>query len=278
MYSDNTVVNYTNLPTGDIVYINPSTNFNVMYPTVTEGYPIGTLKFGPAVNNNTNFSESNIITATCRCLDMSESGKTQVKYQEYRNKSCRFEEVILGNNITTIGTAAFETCSSLKKVDLGIGITSIGFFAFVNDPVEVLICRATTPPSLGTGHNNYRLGLYDTNLSKEDAGIYVPDECVSAYKTAWAGTLIGPHGTYTTDYFIKPLSQFNSCVKNYVQNGLVLHLDGIKKGSENSWIDLISSREFAEYGNVTKDSSSYIFDGSINTYLQYNISDFPSFT
>jgi len=48
----------------------------------------------------------------------------------------------------------------LKKVDIGTGIQSIGFYAFVDTPVEILICRATTPPSVGTGHNNYRLGLY----------------------------------------------------------------------------------------------------------------------
>ena len=86
-------------------------------------------------------------------------------------------------------------------------MTSIGFYAFVNDPVEVLICRAVTPPVLETGHNNYRLGLYDTNLSKSGGGIYVPDESVEAYKQAWSICDIGPSATYTADHFIKPLSQ-----------------------------------------------------------------------
>jgi hypothetical protein len=72
-----------------------------------------------------------------------------------------------------------------------------------------LICRATTPPTLETGHNGYQLGLYDTNLSKSGAGIYVPDESVEAYKTAWASSLIGPNGIYTVDHFIKPLSRLN---------------------------------------------------------------------
>ena len=58
---------------------------------------------------------------------------------------------------------------------------------------------------------------------------------------------------------------------------MVLHLDGINKGSENSWVDSVSNREFIEHGNVTKDSSSYIFNGSNDTYLQYDISNFPEF-
>ena len=279
----NTKVNFINLPLGEVVYINPSTGFHVTYPdsaVMDNGtYGIETLKFGPSVNNNTYFS-TNIFTC-CKKLDITESKMTQIDAYKFRGDNYKFEEITIGNKVTSIGLAAFESCYYLKKVDIGTAITSIGFYAFVNDPVEVLICRATTPPVLETGHNNYRLGLYDTNLSKPGGGIYVPDESVEAYKQAWSICDIGPSATYTADHFIKPLSELPSDElygNDYIQSGLVLHLDGINKGSENSWVDLVSGREFTEHGNVTKDSSSYIFDGSNDTYLQYNISNFSEFS
>lgn len=279
----NTKVNFINLPLGEVVYINPSTGFYVTYPdsaVMNNGtYGIETLKFGPSVNNNTYFSTN--IFSCCKKLDISESKMTQIGASKFSGDNYKFEEINIGNKVTSIGTAAFESCYYLKKVDIGTAITSIGFYAFVNDAVEVLICRATTPPTLGTGHNNRKLGLYDTNLSKQGGGIYVPDESVNAYKTAWASCEIGPNGTYTADHFIKPLSELPSDElygNNYIQSGLVLHLDGINKGSANSWVDSVSNREFIEHGNVTKDSSSYIFDGSNDTYLQYDISNFPEFS
>lgn len=280
----NTKVNFINLPLGEVVYINPSTGFYVTYPdsaVMDNGtYGIETLKFGPSVNNSTYFSTN--IFSCCKKLDLSESKITHIDAYKFSGSNNKFEEITIGNNVTYIGTAAFESCPYLKKVDIGTGITSIGFYAFVNNPVEVLICRATTPPILANGHNNYRLGLYDTNLSKAGAGIYVPDESVEAYKQAWSScSIYDPNSTYTADHFIKPLSELPDELygNDYVQSGLVLHLDGINKGSENSWIDSVSNRKFVERGNVTKDSSSYILNGSesYTTYLQYNISNFPEF-
>jgi hypothetical protein len=98
--------------------------------------------------------------------------------------------------------------------------------------------------------------------------IYVPNALVDSFKSA--------NGWSTYASKIKGISEKEGNI-NYVQSGLVLHLDGINKGSANSWVDSVSNREFIEHGNVTKDSSSYIFDGSNDTYLQYDISNFPEF-
>ena len=117
------------------------------------------------------------------------------------------EEVILGNKITSIPTAGFQKSYKLKKVDIGTGITSIGYYSFVDSPVETVICRAITPPSVGTGHNNYRLGLYHECLTKPGGGIYVPDESVDAYKRAWQYILISGPDTLSADNYIHPLSE-----------------------------------------------------------------------
>ena len=268
-----TSVNFINLPLGDVVYIDPSNAFYVYYPTSAERnnngeYGINTLKFGPSVNKNTNINGGNILKC-CKKIDTTDSKMTEINSGQFMNGY--FEEIILGNTITSIGGSAFSGCTYLKKVDIGTNVVSIGYNAFLNVAPEKLICRAVNPPSIDNGSNTNKLGLQDTNL----LGIYVPDERVDVYKTTWSSYTIG---TYTLDHFIKPISEFETSTDNYIQDGLILHLDGINKGSENGWVDLINNREFTENGNVTKDSSSYIFDGSINTYLQYNISDFPTFT
>jgi hypothetical protein len=109
----NTKVNFINLPLGEVVYINPSTGFHVTYPdsaVMDNGtYGIETLKFGPSVNNNTYFS-TNIFTC-CKKLDITESKMTQIDAYKFSGDNYKFEEITIGNKVTSIGLAAFESCS-----------------------------------------------------------------------------------------------------------------------------------------------------------------------
>jgi hypothetical protein len=55
----------------------------------------------------------------------------------------------------------------------------------------------------------------------------------------------------------------------YIQNGLVLWLDGINKGGNaNAWTDLIGKVEFPYNEHSTVNSDSVSFDGGEGSYLQ----------
>lgn len=98
------------------------------------------------------------------------------------------EEVNLPNTITTIGDGAFHT-TQLTKVDLPASLETMnGGYHFYNSPLQYVICRATTPPTINSSSFNYPSTIF-----------YVPDESVSAYQAA---TNWSKHASR-----IKPLSE-----------------------------------------------------------------------
>lgn len=84
-------------------------------------------------------------------------------------------QLITGNNLTTIGSYECFLCSNLKIVDLGTGVTYIGAQFINGAPIERFICRAVTPPSIT---NDTLSGL------PANARIEVPSGSVVAYKAA----------------------------------------------------------------------------------------------
>lgn len=60
------------------------------------------------------------------------------------------EKVTLPPNITTISQMTFYACMSLKKIEIPDSVTSIGNYTFYNAPLEVLIMKPATPPTLGS--------------------------------------------------------------------------------------------------------------------------------
>jgi hypothetical protein len=146
---------------GDVVYIDPSNAFYVYYPTSAVRnnngeYGINTLKFGPSVNKNTYINAGNILKC-CKKIDTTDSHMTGTVSGQFMNGY--FEEIILGNTITSIASNTFSGCTYLKKVDIGVNVVSIGYDAFSNVAPEKLICRAANPPSIGNGGNTNKLGL-----------------------------------------------------------------------------------------------------------------------
>ena len=72
-----------------------------------------------------------------------------------------------------IGYGTFKGCTSLEEADLPSTLTNIGNNAFNGCSALVkVVCRAATPPTLGTGQ------------AFNNAVIYVPDASFEAYKTA----------------------------------------------------------------------------------------------
>ena len=84
-------------------------------------------------------------------------------------------------SVTTIGKEAFyESC--IPNVDLHAGITTIEDYAFDYSDITQIICRATTPPTLG--ESPFRLTNYN-GLMK------VPEESMSLYRSEWFLTDVG---------------------------------------------------------------------------------------
>ena len=111
----------------------------------------------------------------------------------YAFSDCKgLTQIDLPAGVTSIGNSAFMRCTGLTKIDLPAGLTSIGnsvFFSCTN--LDIVTCRATTPPTLGTtvfgGNTNYP----QPKLS----AIKVPSASVEAYKAAtnwstYAGNII----------------------------------------------------------------------------------------
>ena len=122
------------------------------------------------------------------------SNITEIKAEAFRNCTELSIEVIIPNvanilkqtfantkitklvaeNIVTIESSAFDSCASLKEVDLGASVQSIGWGAFSGcSALESVIVRATTPPSLAAEAFKF-----------SSCPIYVPDASLEAYKTA----------------------------------------------------------------------------------------------
>lgn len=92
-------------------------------------------------------------------------------------ESCdSLEECILPETLISIGNVSFANCVKLKQIDIPKNVTSIGNSSFqtVRD-LNYVICRPTTPPTLGS--NNF------TSIPGTCV-FYVPDESISDYQAA----------------------------------------------------------------------------------------------
>ena len=91
-------------------------------------------------------------------------------------KSCPLTNIVINDNVKIIGQNCFNTCTSLKTLIIGSGVTNINSQAFRNtSALTTIIVKPITPPTLS----------YDAfNGTVSSCPIYVPSESVSAYKSA----------------------------------------------------------------------------------------------
>ena len=87
-------------------------------------------------------------------------------------------EIRLTEGVTTLGDQWVWGCKNITLIDLPSTITTItsaGIHTYASSGQKnyIVICRAVTPPTLGSSN-------YLTKLT----AVYVPDESVDAYKTA----------------------------------------------------------------------------------------------
>lgn len=102
------------------------------------------------------------------------SGVTTINGSAFQN-CFSLTSVTIPSGVTSINQYAFRKCSGLTSVDIPSGVTSIGAYAFEGcSGLTAITLTRVTPPTLS---NN---SLDNTN----NCPIYVPEESVSAYKSA----------------------------------------------------------------------------------------------
>ena len=86
--------------------------------------------------------------------------------------------VTIPNSVTSIEDWTFAGCSSLTSVTIPNSVTSIGDYAFSDCSLSSITCEATTPPTLGT------------NVFTDLPTVYIPENTLSAYQTAWGNEFV----------------------------------------------------------------------------------------
>ena len=91
--------------------------------------------------------------------------------------SCKnLTSIILPDELTTIESRAFRWCSSLTSIVIPSKVESIGSFAFENcDSLTEITLLPTVPPPISSN-------ILPTIITS----IYVPNDSVESYKTAWS--------------------------------------------------------------------------------------------
>ena len=85
--------------------------------------------------------------------------------------------------------------------------------------------------------------------------------------TNWSTGVYGVPSGWTTQNYSIPPSNYSGLISEYVQNGLIFHLDGIDKGQGSDWTDLIGGIQFSANGGATSTSNSWHFNGANSSYL-----------
>lgn len=106
--------------------------------------------------------------------------------------------IVIPNNVTTIGRYAFYRCYNLKEVTIGESVREIGGYAFAHTNLQTIICKAQIPPTLlsnsisesvNTGTNPATSQGTFTGIDKTKVTLFVPISAIDAYKADanWSG-------------------------------------------------------------------------------------------
>ena len=136
----------------------------------------------------------------CNSLESAVIGSGMTNINHYTFLRCRaLSSVTLPDTLTTIGTQCFDNCNSLGSITIPDSVTELGYNAFKSAgltsitigsgcttiqggcfsgcPLTSITIYAPTPPTLG----------YNALATSETFTVYVPQENLSTYQSAWGG-------------------------------------------------------------------------------------------
>ena len=95
---------------------------------------------------------------------------------QYAFRGCtHLNDVYIPTTVTTIKNNAFRNCTQLNNVSIPSSVTSIGSNTFYGcSSMKYVVFEGTTPPTT--------IGTTIFSNTDDDLAIYVPDDCVNAYK------------------------------------------------------------------------------------------------
>ena len=133
------------------------------------------------------FTNLTSVAILCKEIGSCFSGKMSIK------------EVILGDEVTTIGGNAFKDCKNLATLEIGKSVTNVGMRAFANiDKLNEVTCYAENVPT--TDRTAFE------NSYTDYATLHVPYASVDKYKAVgpWNGFKIValPKDKYTLTYMV----------------------------------------------------------------------------
>ena len=124
------------------------------------------------------------------------------------------QNTIIPNSVTSIGSRAFYGCSSLTSITIPNSVKSIGDGAFGYCGLISVACLATTPPTM----SNY---VFE---SSRLPSIYIPDNTLSIYQTAWGTNYVYVNNETTLTIHVDVSGTLSNKI---VQSGK--HLDEIAR-------------------------------------------------
>ena len=116
----------------------------------------------------------------CQGMSSVTIGNKVMSIGSYAFYSCTgLTSVFIPNSVSIIYSRAFYNCTNMTDLFIGNSVTSIGMYAFYNCPALTSVtCRNATPPTMAST-NVFGSTTYS------NATLYVPSDCLDAYKAAY---------------------------------------------------------------------------------------------
>ena len=167
--------------------------------------------------------------------------------------------ITLPDGVTSIGKNSFYGCTSLTSINIADGVTSIGEYAFYG-------CSSLTSVHIGSSS----MPQYTYQTAWTQATLYVPDEAVDVYQTAWPdhATQIVPESsnTYIYDVTVTALADASAVIQEIGEENALKVVNLKVTGSINSYDVMVFRNKMLNLRNLDLSDATIV----ASDYTYYN--------